>query len=130
MKENKEEKTIETDDGMVIRYDFSGFENFKAAEEMKKGKTGKLIGIGNSMTPILKSRQPVIVSPIKEDTVFEKEDILFCKVRGNYYLHKLCSMRVVDGNKEQFLIGNNHGHMNGWINRDKVFGKVTYIIPC
>lgn len=37
-------------------------------------------------------------------------------------------MRIVDNDKEQFLIGNNHGHMNGWINKDKVYGKVTLII--
>ena len=42
--------------GEIIEYDFYGFENAQAAEEMKKGKIGKLIGIGNSMTPILKSR--------------------------------------------------------------------------
>lgn len=46
--------------GEIIEYDFYGFENAQAAEEMKKGKIGKLIGIGNSMTPVLKSRQPVI----------------------------------------------------------------------
>lgn len=129
MKEDKKQKFIETDDGVIICYDFCGFENFKAAEEMMKGKIGRITGIGNSMTPILKSRQPVIVCPITENTTFEKEDIVFCKVRGNYYLHKICSMRVIDNNKEQFLIGNNHGHMNGWVNKDKIFGKVSYIIP-
>lgn len=128
MKENKKEKYIETDDGKIIYYDFCGFENFKAAEELVKGKVGRITGIGNSMTPILKSRQPVIVLPITEDTIFEKNDIVFCKVKGNYYLHKICSMRIVDNDKEQFLIGNNHGHMNGWINKDKVYGKVTLII--
>ena len=40
---------------------------------MKKGKIGKLIGIGNSMTPILKSRQPVICVPLEETTVLKKE---------------------------------------------------------
>lgn len=128
MKENKKEKYIETDDGSIIYYDFCGFENFKSAAELVKDKVGKITGIGNSMTPILKSRQPVIVSPVTEDMTFEKNDIVFCKVKGNYYLHKICSMRIVDNDKEQFLIGNNHGHMNGWINKDKVYGKVTLII--
>ena len=128
MKENRKEKYIETDDGSIIYYDFCGFENFKSAEELVKGKVGRITGIGNSMTPILKSRQPVIVSPITEDMTFEKNDIVFCKVKGNYYLHKICSMRIVDNDKEQFLIGNNHGHMNGWVNKEKVYGKVTLII--
>ena len=75
--------------GEIIEYDFYGFENAQAAEEMKKGKIGKLIGIGNSMTPILKSRQPVICVPLEETTVLKKGDIVFCKVKGNYYLHKI-----------------------------------------
>lgn len=128
MKENRKEKFVETDEGKIIHYSFCGFENRIAAEEMQRGKVGRIVGIGNSMTPILKSRQPVIVFPITKQTKFEKDDIVFCKVRGNYYLHKICSIRTVDGDKEQFLIGNNHGHMNGWINRDKIYGKVTHII--
>ena len=43
--------------GEIIEYDFYGFVNSAAVEEMKQGKVGKLLGIGNSMTPILKSRQ-------------------------------------------------------------------------
>lgn len=111
--------------GEIVEYDFYGFENAQAAEEMKKGKVGKLIGIGNSMTPILKSRQPVICTPLEETTILKKGDIVFCKVKGNYYLHKIHGVR---GNNEQFLIGNNHGHMNGWAKRTSIFGVVTKIL--
>lgn len=117
--------TEELKDGRIIEYDFYGFENAAAAVEMKKGKIGKLIGIGNSMTPILKSKQPVLCVPISDDLMLKKNDIVFCKVRGNHYLHKIHGIR---GNNEQFLIGNNHGHMNGWINRNNIFGKVTEIL--
>lgn len=41
------------------------------------------------MTPILKSRQPVICVPLEETTVLKKGDIVFYKVKGNYYLHKI-----------------------------------------
>lgn len=108
----------------MTEFDFVGFENRQASELMKQGKTGKIIGIGNSITPILKSRQPVIVKPIKEDTILSKKDIVFCKVRGNYYLHLIHGIR----NDSQFLIGNNHGHMNGWINKSQIFGKVVEIL--
>lgn len=111
--------------GEIIEYDFYGFENAQAAEEMKKGKIGKLIGIGNSMTPILKSRQPVICVPLEETTVLKKGDIVFCKVKGNYYLHKIHGIK---GKNEQFLIGNNNGHMNGWAKRTSIFGVVTKIL--
>ena len=71
------------------------------AGEMKQGKVGKLIGIGNSMTPILKSRQPVICSLITDETVTEKGDIVFCKVRGNYYFHKT---HAIKGKNEEVII--------------------------
>ena len=109
----------------IIEYDFCGFVNSESAEEMKKGKIGKLIGIGNSMTPIIKSRQPVICSPITDKTVLKKGDIVFCKVRGNHYLHKI---HAVKGKNEEFLIGNNHGSMNGWAKRSNIFGLVTKIL--
>lgn len=76
------------------------------------------------MTPILKSRQPVIVEPITDETILKKRDIVFCKVNGHFYLHLIHSIR----NNNQFLIGNNHGHMNGWVGRNSVFGKVVEIL--
>ncbi len=105
-------------------FDFVGFENRQSCEQLRQGKTGKVIGIGNSMTPILKSRQPVIVVPVTSETVLRKKDIVLCKVRGNYYLHLIHGIR----NDSQFLIGNNHGHMNGWVNRSQVYGKVVEIL--
>lgn len=87
-------------------------------EEMKL----KVTGVGNSMTPILKSKQAVIVSSFKSDIDdIKKGDIVFCKVNGYFYLH------LVHGVKgKQYLIGNNHGRKNGWT--DKIYGKVVEIL--
>ena len=60
-------------------YSYTGFENLETAQHLKDGEVCKVIGIGNSMTPILKSRQPVICEPVTEDTVLEKKDIVLCK---------------------------------------------------
>lgn len=69
------------------------------------------------MTPLLKSGQVVIVSPVSLEDV-KKGDIVLSKVRGNIYLHK------VTGVKSGLVqISNNHGHINGWTN--KVYGRVT-----
>jgi len=77
---------------------------------------------GNSMTPKLKSRQPVKLEPCGWEDV-EVGDIVFCKVRGNHYTH------LVKGTNEKkgCLIGNNHGHDNGWTKN--VYGKVVEILP-
>lgn len=105
-------------------YDFNGRENAESAAKLKQGLVGCLVGIGQSMTPILKSGQAVICEPIKDDTKLEKKDIVFCKVRGHYYLHLIHGIR----NEKEYLIGNNHGHMNGWISRNQIFGKVVEIL--
>ena len=47
---------------------------------------------GNSMEPILKSREPVILVPIKdEEEIYslKEGDIVFAKVHGNCYTHKV-----------------------------------------
>lgn len=76
---------------------------------------------GNSMLPILKSKQPVRLNPITWEEC-EVDDIVLCKVRGNVYTH------LVKGknDKRGLLIGNNHGHINGWTKT--VYGKVVEIL--
>ena len=108
-------------------YTFSGLENSVSAEHLKNGETCKITGIGNSMTPILESKQPVIFEPVTEETVLKKRDIVLCKVKGHYYLHLIHAIRT---NKKgsTYLIGNNHGHMNGWISRNNIYGIVREIL--
>lgn len=102
-------------------YDFSGFENAESARQLKEGLVGKITGIGNSMTPHLKSRQAVICIPVTDETELKKKDIVLSKVNGHFYLHFIHAIK----NDTQYLIGNAHSHMNGWINRDKIYGKVV-----
>ena len=76
---------------------------------------------GNSMTPILKSRQPVRIAPATVEDV-DVGDIVYCKVKGNHYTHLV----KAKNRRRGCLIGNNHGHVNGWTK--KVFGKVIEIL--
>lgn len=77
---------------------------------------------GNSMLPLLKSKQPVKLQPISWEDC-EVGDIVFCKVRGNVFTH------LVKGKNERrgLMIGNNHGRINGWTKN--VYGKVIEILP-
>jgi len=43
--------------------------------------------------------------------------------KGNYLVRKIIKFRS-DG---MIQIGNNKGHINGWISRDKIFGKVIRV---
>ena len=102
---------------------FEGRENSIAAQHLLNGETCILVGFGQSMTPRLKSGQKVKVVPITEDVVLEKNDIVFCKVNGAYYLHKISAIK----NQKTYQISNNHGHVNGWISKSKIYGKVVEI---
>ena len=82
------------------------------------------VGFGQSMTPILKSGQPVICKPVTEDTELKKNDIVLCKVKSNYYLHKISAIK----NGVSYQISNNHGHINGTITRSNIFGIVVEIL--
>ena len=105
-------------------FTYTGFENQETCNHLRLGETCKVIGIGNSMVPILKSRQPVICEPVTDETSLKKRDIVLCKVRGHHYLHLIHAIK----NNNEYLIGNNHGHMNGWISRKQVYGKVIEIL--
>lgn len=105
-------------------YDYEGKENAITAEHLKHGEICKIIGFGQSMTPILKSGQPVICIPVTENTILKKNDIVFCKVKGNYYLHKISAIK----NGVSYQISNNHGHINGTITRSNIYGKVVKIL--
>lgn len=76
---------------------------------------------GNSMTPILKSRQPCRIAPATWEEV-EVGDIVLCKVRGNMYTHKVTAKNP----KRGVQISNNKNYVNGWTKR--VFGKVIEIL--
>lgn len=76
-------------------------------------------GIGNSMTPILRSGQVVRVNQIGS-TPIKKGDVVLCKVRGNVYLHKVTAVRG-----DQYQISNNHGHVNGWVGIGSIYGRAS-----
>ena len=91
------------------------------AEKLLKGETIISKEPGNSMLPILKSRQPVELTPTTWEQV-EVGDIVFCKVRGNFYTHLV----TAKNDKKGCQISNNRKHVNGWTKA--VYGKVTKIL--
>lgn len=89
------------------------------AERLLKGETVTFNPKGNSMVPLIRSGQEVTVSPTGPDTTFEVGDIVFCKVKGKLFLHKIYAVSP-DG---AYLIGNNKGFKNGWTRT--IYGRVT-----
>ena len=104
-------------------YTYEGKEDRYAVEKLKAGHICKLTGYGNSMAPILKSGQPVICIPVTDSVELKKKDIVFCKVNGHYYLHLISAVKG-----KAYQISNNHGHVNGTIGRNSIYGKVVRIL--
>lgn len=90
-------------------------------EKLAAGETIISKEPGNSMLPLIKSKQPVKLQPATWEQI-KPGDIVYCKVKGNYYTHLV---QATDPNKG-CLISNNKGRINGWTKN--VFGKVIEIL--
>lgn len=73
------------------------------------------------MSPLIKSGQEHRVAPAKWNDC-QVGDIVYCKVKGNYYTHLVKAKNDEKG----LLIGNNKGGVNGWTKQ--VFGRVIQIL--
>lgn len=92
----------------------------KYIEILQAGEEVSFRPTGNSMTPKIKSKQLCTVSPDISD--LQIDDIVLCKVKGNQYLHLIKAI-----NRGRYQIGNNHGHINGWININAIYGKLIKV---
>ena len=70
---------------MEEKFTDSGFENRETCEHLRAGETCKVTGIGNSMTPVLQSHQPVICEPVTDETELKKKYIVLCKVKSSRF---------------------------------------------
>ena len=91
-------------------------------DKLLSGNTVQFRPRGHSMTGKVNNGDLVTVDPISEDTSLKTGDIVLCKVKGCEYLHLIKSTV-----QDRFLIGNNRGGTNGWIGRNKIYGKCVKV---
>lgn len=89
-------------------------------EKLKNGETVSFRPHGNSMQGKIESGDLVTVEPITEE--IKVDDVVLCKVNGKQYVHLV---KAIQG--ERYQIGNNKGHINGWVTRNGIFGRVTKV---
>jgi len=94
--------------------------NYKV-EKLLQGETIISKEPGNSMLPLIKSKQPVKIEPATWEQV-ETGDIVYCKVHGNLYTHLVKAKDLEKG----CLIDNNKGGINGWTKN--IYGKIIEIL--
>jgi hypothetical protein len=86
-------------------------------EKLRAGETVSFRPRGNSMSGKIESGQLCTVAPVDPATL-RVGDIVLCKVNGREYLHLV---KAIQG--QRFQIGNNRGHINGWVSASAIFGK-------
>lgn len=93
-----------------------------AIERLERGQHADVRPHGNSMTPRIRNGAHVRLAPNTAPDELEKGDVVLVKVNGNVYLHLISA---TDKNRVQ--ISNNHGRVNGWVQRERVYGKAVLI---
>jgi hypothetical protein len=89
--------------------------------KLLKGETVSFRPPGNSMSGKIESGQLCTVEPV-DPSRLQVGEIVLCKVRGREYLHLI---KAIQG--KRFQIGNNKGHINGWITATRLFGRCKRI---
>jgi hypothetical protein len=89
--------------------------------KLKAGETVSFRPRGDSMSPKIESGQLCTVEPVDPATL-RPGDIVLCKVSGAEYLHLV---KAISGARYQ--IGNNRGHINGWIGPNAIFGRLVRV---
>lgn len=79
---------------------------------------------GNSMQGRIESGQLCTVEPVSDPILecIQVNDIVLCKAGGQQYLH---IVKAIQG--ERFQIGNNKGHINGWVGRNSIYGRLIRV---
>lgn len=92
-------------------------------EKLKNEETVSFSPRGNSMTPKIKSGQKVTIKRLntEDKQKLSKNDIVFCKVKNNIYLHLISAIKG-----DQVQISNNHGYVNGWTHLDNVYAILIH----
>ncbi|HVT13606.1 MAG TPA: hypothetical protein VHE55_15180 [Fimbriimonadaceae bacterium] len=101
-----------------------GYDAYKA--KLKAGQNVSFRESGNSMKPRILHRQECTYTPVTSHRDVQKGDCVWCKVKGRYYTHLVSAKKAVEGGF-LYQISNNHGHVNGWIPLESIFGKVVAI---
>ena len=87
-------------------------------KQLQEGKPVEFRPRGNSMTGLVNDGDLVRIIPYDQSRhKLVKDLVVLCKVKKSHYLHKISAVKP-----NQVQISNNHGHVNGWISLNNVYG--------
>lgn len=93
----------------------------RAKEALRRGETTAVRPRGHSMRPKVNDGDLVTLEPCTPEELVVGA-IVLVRVSGNDYLHLVTA---IDG--KRFQIGNNRGHINGWVGPSAIYGRVTEV---
>jgi len=89
-----------------------------AISELSEGREVIVRPSGNSMAPLIKSRQEVRLRPLRKGEVLKRGMIVLVAMSTRtIYLHKISALA-----KDRVQISNNRGRINGWTSRANIHG--------
>jgi hypothetical protein len=91
---------------------------------LQAGETVTFRPVGRSMEPKIRSGQACTVEPIPISEPVPVGTVVLCTVGRNQFLHL-----VKDYGPMGYLIGNNHGRINGRITRTQIHGRLVRVDP-
>lgn len=91
-------------------------------DKLKSGETVSFRPHGHSMQGRIRSGQLCTVAPLTERSVLVVGDVVLCSVGAAQYLHLVKAIQV-----DRYLIGNNRGRINGWVQLSAIYGKLISI---
>jgi hypothetical protein len=92
-----------------------------AIEALQRGETVQIRPRGHSMRGKVNDGDLVTLQPC-DPAALQPNDIVLVRVRGRDYLHLITAV-----NGGRFQIGNNRGHINGWVGHHCIYGKASKI---
>lgn len=98
-----------------------------AIEKLQAGETVQVRPKGHSMQGKVNDGDLVTLQPCLTQDLQVGDVVLAC-IAGRRYFHLVLHL-VLSRESDKFLIGNNHGRVDGWVAAENVFGKATKVEP-
>lgn len=74
------------------------------------------------MEPYIPDGTRCLIRPLSSHEILQRRSAVFCRIGRGYALHRVKALR-----RKSVLIANNHGHLDGWTTRSRVYG--IYVGP-
>jgi SOS-response transcriptional repressor LexA len=99
-----------------------------AQEAVTKLQAGQAVHVrptGSSMHGKVSNGDLVTLEPCHPQDI-DAGDVVLARVKGRRHFHLVLHL-VMERRPDAFIIGNNHGRIDGWVTADNIFGKVTQV---